>query len=327
VRDLYPLLRSDFDVQVGTSEPGRFFASDLNGYPLFEDRPGSSALFDLAFKPCQLFTWAEFRRMSRLAPRISFVLQDIIAVRCNYLTSIDRNTLFEKTAELADHVLAISRYTLSDFNAFFGQNLAAEVIHHGTNLGGDPLESWRDEHVLVMGNDFAHKGVKDALPYLKEAGPVAVLGGLAPSEIPPNVKWYTSGSLSRTQIRQLFAKTSVLVYPSHYEGYGLPVVDVLALGKPVVALDTEVNRELQSSLENPKFQLIRSMEHLPEAVTAALQMGQRDGKMRPDNVRTWKHVAEDYAESIRKWVAMPPNPQKMRGRYELFRVMDASRHI
>jgi GT2 family glycosyltransferase len=327
LRELYPLLRDEFDVHVGLSEEGRFFAPDLNGYALFEDRPGSDSLFDLAFKPCQLFTWAEFRRMNRVSPRVCFVLQDIIAVRCNYLTSVDRNTLFERTAELADHVFSISSYTLSDFNAFYHRDLEAKVIHHGTNLGLDAAESGPGEHILLMGNRYAHKGVKDALPYMADMGPVAVLGGEPPNEpLPATITWRKSGSLTRTQMRLLFAKASILVYPSHYEGYGLPIADALALGKPVIALDTELNRELRSSMNDPDLHLIPSLQQLPVAVKAALQNSRRDSKRRPEHVRRWKHVAEDYAAAIRELIRTPPNPDKMRARSELFRVMDASRH-
>lgn len=327
LHELHPLLREEFDVYVGIGEDARFFMPDLNGYWLFEDRAGSDMLFDLAFKPCQVFTWTEFRRMNRVSPRVSFVLQDIIAVRCNYLTSIDRNTLFMKTADLADRVFSISSYTLSDFNAFFRRDLNSQVIHHGTDLGLDASESWPGEHVLIMGNQYAHKGVKDLLPYMAEIGPVTVLGGDPPIDaLPASVNWKTSGSLTRTQMRVLFAKASVLVYPSHYEGYGLPIVDALALGKPVIALDTELNRELRASLNNPDLQLIPSLQQLPRAVKSVLQNGTQNGNRPPNSVRRWKDVATEYAAAIGELIRTPANPEKMRARNELFRVMDASRH-
>jgi glycosyltransferase involved in cell wall biosynthesis len=46
----------------------------------------------------------------------------------------------------------------------------------------------------------------------------------------------------------LYDHASFCIYPSEYEGYGLPVVEALARGKPVLASDVGVVPELQSSL-------------------------------------------------------------------------------
>lgn len=43
------------------------------------------------------------------------------------------------------------------------------------------------------------------------------------------------GSLSRTQVRDAMAAAEVFVLPSHYETFGVVVVEALALGKPVIA--------------------------------------------------------------------------------------------
>lgn len=43
------------------------------------------------------------------------------------------------------------------------------------------------------------------------------------------------GSLSRSQVRDAMADADVFVLPSHYETFGVVVVEALALGKPVIA--------------------------------------------------------------------------------------------
>ncbi len=327
LREIHTLMAEECDVVIGLSEKGRFFAPELNGYTLYEDRPGGEMLFDLAFKPCQIFTWAEFRRMARLSPRVALTLQDIIAVRCNYLTSVDRKTIFSKTVELSDKVFTISSYTHSDFEAFFIQDFEAQVIHHGSNVGLTAAEFLPGEHILLMGNSYAHKGVNDALPHLLEFGPIAVLGGEPPDEaLPTHVKWHTSGTLSRMRIRELFSKARLLVYPSHYEGYGLPIIDALSLGKPVVALDTEVNRELKSALsDTAEFVLVHSFEELPGIIPALLEKN-GSGENRPAGMRDWKQVAEEYVAAFRKLLKQPPDARKLRARHDFVRVMESSRH-
>jgi glycosyltransferase involved in cell wall biosynthesis len=254
------------------------------------------------------------------------VLQDIIAVRCNYVASIDLKVVFFKTAELADKVFTISSYTHSDFKAFFGEDVAAHVIHHGTNLGLSAAESLSGEHILLVGNSYTHKAVKDALPHLLGLGSIAVLGGERPEEsLPAEVIWHTSGRLTRGHIRELFGRARVLVYPSHYEGYGLPIVDALALGKHVVGIETEVNHELASSLNDPNLTLIRSLHELRRTVASLLEKSDAIGK-RPAHTRRWRAAAEEYVVALRELLRQPPNGRNMRARNELFRVLDSSRH-
>ena len=75
------------------------------------------AVFDLVFKPCQIFSWIEFVRMDRLAPRLAFCLQDIIGVRCDYFNSPRRQIVLQRTAELSDRVFTISEFSRTDFCA------------------------------------------------------------------------------------------------------------------------------------------------------------------------------------------------------------------
>lgn len=46
------------------------------------------------------------------------------------------------------------------------------------------------------------------------------------------VQW--TGYLSQVQLLDLFASSTVLVHPAHYEGFGLPVAEAMAAGLPVV---------------------------------------------------------------------------------------------
>lgn len=325
LREIKNVIEDDYDLFVGLGENGRFFSPELSGYTFFENRPSSDMLFDLVFKPCQIFTWSDFRRMNRLAPRLTFVLQDIIGVRCSYLSSMHRQTIFSKTIELADKVFTISSYTHSDFRAFFGLDFSAQVIYHGSNLGLTASESLPGEHILLMGNSYAHKAVKDALPHLVDFGPIVVLGGDPPSQqLPSHVKWYSSGSLTRNHLRELFAKARVLVYPSHYEGYGLPIVDALALGKKVIALDTEVNQELKSCFNDADFVLIRTLRELTSAIPTIFNT---TNEIQPQRmVRRWRHAAEEYVTTFRELLKQSPNVEKLRGRHELFRMLDSSQH-
>ncbi|MEU0150606.1 glycosyltransferase family 4 protein [Micromonospora fulviviridis] len=56
------------------------------------------------------------------------------------------------------------------------------------------------------------------------------------------------GHLSNERLAQHFATCTAFVWPSFYEGFGLPVHEALAAGAPVLAADTPVNREIAGDL-------------------------------------------------------------------------------
>jgi glycosyltransferase involved in cell wall biosynthesis len=298
----------------------RFFAHELTGYRIFEDPPDSQAVFDLVFKPCQIFSWIEFVRMDRLAPRLAFCLQDIIGVRCDYFNSPRRQIVLQRTVELSDRVFTISEFSRADFRAFYGVDTPMQVIHHGTNFGMTGGEFRAGEYVLLMGNDYVHKGVREAIAYLGTNWPLVVLGGKQ-EFAEANVRHLGSGKLTRQHLRELFSDARVVVYPSHYEGFGLPVIDALALGKPVVVLDSAVNRELASTVRDPNLHSIGSMKELRSLV---VELFDRAPAAPPKEPRRWRHVAQEYAQAFREILSRDFDLARMRARWELLRTLDSA---
>jgi glycosyltransferase involved in cell wall biosynthesis len=325
LHELYRILEDKFELIVGMNQANRVFASELAGYRFQEDRPDSGAVFDLVFKPCQITSWAEFRRMHQFAPRISYTLLDIIGVRCEYMNSPRRQILLQKASELSDCIFTISEFSHSDFAAFYQLDIPMRVVHLGTNAGITGGEFRVGEHVLIVGNDFAHKGIRDAMQQLAHSTlPLVVLGG---EEEPgtPNVRWLSSGNLSRQHVRELFSNARVVVYPSYYEGFGLPVVDALALGKPVVVFDSVMNRELAALTSNSKFYRIGSLDELSPTVAKLFAMEEDQSTKQPSaEPRRWSDVAVEYAQAFQEILARDIDLAKLRARWETLRNLDAA---
>jgi glycosyltransferase involved in cell wall biosynthesis len=194
-------------------------------------------------------------------------------------------------------------------------SLPFEVIHQGTaEIGSD----YRPEHgcVLVVGNAFPHKAMEQAVAELAGCAQLIVLGGEQPELRPSDdVQFLPSGDLSRAYIRELYEACSVVVYPSLYEGFGLPILDALAIGRPVIAMDTEISRELRRLTSDPNLHLVPTHSDLRDAVVRILSATPIDMGSRV--YRTWKDVAADYANVLTSLLESPIDVQRVRRRWEV----------
>ncbi len=82
---------------------------------------------------------------------------------------------------------------------------------------------------------------------------------------------YFLGALTREQVAREMAKTDVFVLPSHYETFGVVVIEALALGKPVLA--TRCGGP-ESILRSQDGELVPV--NAPQALAAAMQKMYRE---------------------------------------------------
>jgi glycosyltransferase involved in cell wall biosynthesis len=321
LRAINRLIADEWELYVGIGDALPFFASELRGYRIYEDPPQGGMTFDLVYMPCQLPASRELHRMNRLAARVSFTLLDIIAVRCEFLRTPNRHTLTRRAAELADKVFAISESSCADFAAFFGTEVPMKAIHLGTNMAVNREEIEAGEYVLLIGNAFPHKGVDDALKHLDCEWPIIVLGGDSKGDrAGTHTRCLQSGKLSRQSIRELFVKARVVVYPSYYEGFGLPVADALALGKPVIVLDTAVNREIEKIAQDRNLHRIQTLKQLNETVR---ELFQRSAQPPEVPFRDWQAVGEEYVQSFLEMLSQEIDVPKLRARWDFLRTLQS----
>jgi glycosyltransferase involved in cell wall biosynthesis len=87
------------------------------------------------------------------------------------------------------------------------------------------------------------RSAEPSTPPLVLAGPAGWGPQLAADALPKGSLILT-GYLSDTRLRAVMAGAACLAYPTLYEGFGLPPVEALACGVPVVASDLPVTREV-----------------------------------------------------------------------------------
>lgn len=102
-------------------------------------------------------------------------------------------------------------------------------------------------YILTMGNVRPHKDLPTLLAafaplvlthpdlHLLLVGPdvPGYLGQHLPSDVRPRARF--TGRVSDADLRSLYANAAAFAFPSRYEGFGLPPLEAMALGAPVVA--------------------------------------------------------------------------------------------
>lgn len=102
-----------------------------------------------------------------------------------------------------------------------------------------------DDYLLFIGDDGPRKGLPTLMRALDAELPQLVLAG--PGERPWHESVVRTGYLADSELRSVVAGARALVLPSRDEGFGLPVLEALACGVPVVCSDIPALREVGGS--------------------------------------------------------------------------------
>jgi glycosyltransferase involved in cell wall biosynthesis len=115
----------------------------------------------------------------------------------------------------------------------------------------------------------------------------------------PLFTWHAD--LRDPQVREVILKSRATIYLSQHEGYGLPPMESLALGKPVIVSPT-----IPSIAMIPPFGQIRLSEVTPETIQAAVLELTNNNRARELTeeianleLATWDSVSRNCAE----WIA------------------------
>jgi glycosyltransferase involved in cell wall biosynthesis len=172
------------------------------------------------------------------------------------------NVMFRMCAVKSKVVVCVSRFTLSEFTKFTGCSRKKTcVVHNGVSPHWFRLERQQntiDPYFLIIGNLKPHKNLSRLIGAFQNATStpnyrLIVAGesrgfitsdphGLTLAKHAQRVEFV--GSLSDEQLVKLMAGASALVLPSLYEGFGLPALEALAAGVPVIASDIPPLREV-----------------------------------------------------------------------------------
>ena len=238
--------------------------------------------------------------------------------------------LWEKTVERAARFVCVSESTARDLSELYPEtNSRVAVARNGVEETFTPLaipaEAERTrrrfasgrQYLLYLGTLEPRKNVEtlvaacERLWARRRARPDLVLAGGSGwktsallrriARSPFRDKIHVAGYAPRSVALDLYRAAEVFAYPSLSEGFGLPVVEAMACGTPVVASDIDALREVAG--DAALFVPPRDAAALEHAITRALEdVETRDRLHRAGPPRaalfTWEAAAERTAAAL-----------------------------
>ena len=231
--------------------------------------------FDLGLALTPLTSMDRCINLTQTCLRWGVVHLDVIALRA--LTHFSQQTSAREAlrfyAEFADLVVFISNFSRDDAEALVApqQFASAEVILMGVPddfaqaAVSERQASLENGTIFIAGNDAAHKQTELAATALLEAGHrVVTISHQPPLHARHSV--LSPGSLSDEALKSVMNASPLVVFPSTYEGFGLPIAEAALLTKPIVLSESAVNREVVMTLHITNVRYFENFAELPALV-------------------------------------------------------------
>ena len=123
---------------------------------------------------------------------------------------------------------------------------------------------------------------------------------------PPGVRLEILGHVSDARLRSLYAGAAAFIFPSRYEGFGLPVLEAMACGAPVIASDAASIPEAggEAALYFPVGDA-RALSAVMERVftDSALAARMREAGLKRAEAMPWETTAEQTLEIFERVVS------------------------
>lgn len=193
--------------------------------------------------------WGPHGTLPVVLPRPSVItLHDFTSItmpgRHELRTILSFNLFIGRSLENANRIAAVSRAVADEAIRGFGVAAAKiEIVPNGVDEFFSPGSEIERDFILFVGTLEPRKGLSDlvaAWSSLPEPRPRLVLcgdrGWRTRIASLPGIEW--TGFVSRERLRELYRGALMFVYPSRYEGFGIPPLEALACGAPVIATRT-----------------------------------------------------------------------------------------
>lgn len=177
-----------------------------------------------------------------------------------YFTGIDKTRIEKKkSAETSDGIICISESTKNDLLEYYNiPESRIKVIYHGNSLTAVPGErNINKPYLLYVGDRRAYKNFEIMLKVfsvdetLKKEFILVCFGGgeFTKTEKRKIIEYGLSEIVQQVsgtddKLATMYKYAEAFVYPSFYEGFGIPLLEAMQYECPIVASDTNSLREV-----------------------------------------------------------------------------------
>lgn len=275
--------------------------------------------YHIAFSPSQIIRPDHLFLLNRIALKYVFSMQDIISIRSHYLLMDDpeRIEIFRQSIRYCAGMSSISEFSIEDTKAYFQyefsrRDIPTKVIYHGidnSEIKTSDEKTYFDEYFFVFGNQYKHKYLIETIETIKNSEyNFVILGATVTGKIYENIYGYKSGSLSEGLLNELIAKSKAIIFPSVYEGFGLPILDGIRYEKKVIATDNQLNRELKevySDFTEKNLLLYDDKETLLKCIDMVWKDSRVTNNYEISSARSWQEVSIDTEQFLKTLLDSP----------------------
>lgn len=178
-----------------------------------------------------------------------------------------------KSLRSADHIICVSNNTRSDLlNLIDIDSSKISVIYHGVSnefYSNNIDINVNSNYLLYVGNRCGYKNFKlavDSISILKDFKLMIVGGGSLTNDerlhldLKIKNRWKFIGKCSDYELKKYYTDACGLLYTSNYEGFGMPILESMAAGCPVLCQKKSALNEVGGSaalyVENDPYSVI-----------------------------------------------------------------------
>lgn len=263
--------------------------------------------------------------LAELAAVNAHWMLDTIAWDALYPAPPGLDAVWQRMAEESDAVFFISKFSQQRFENRFAAGPA--VLLDVCPLSLDSAEYARatfaavpeEPYWLILGNRYDHKHVAPTVDLLARAFPNKTMVVFGDRDQPrtARVTRFDSGTVDDDRMQSYYGRAEVVVFPSFYEGFGLPIVQGLAYGRTVVARESPLVTELAAGYRGPGTLITFSSERRLVDVLGRLERGEPVAgrpltRAATGRAWTWDSAASALLTKIGALVEACPSPQMLR---------------